>query len=102
MPKYVAAYEIGPLSYRIQQEGNRFTLWLGGCRIGRPRADKPPGEAWEYSATTLTAAAREMQIDASERINAKIERLDRDLRELQWTRARLEANGYQHFKGKIL
>lgn len=79
----VERYEIGPLSYRINKIKQRYTLWLGGCKIGRPRSDKPSNEAWEYSAGTLTEARAEMRTDAAERLAFRIVTTQQELRVLE-------------------
>jgi hypothetical protein len=49
MAEKIEEIEIGPLSYYIKKEGRDYTIWLNGCRIGRPRPDKPAGEIWEWN-----------------------------------------------------
>ena len=98
MANALAEYEIGPLSYQIKRDGKRYTLWLGGCRIGRPRPDKSQGEVWEYSAATLGSAEREMEKDAKERLSAKIAKLRRNLLEMEGQYEALRMDGYARFK----
>ena len=81
--KTVAEHQIGPLAYSVKKKGNRFTLWLNGCRIGRPRADKPESEIWEYSAAKLTAARAEMLVDARERLLVRIKDAEQTLKWLR-------------------
>jgi hypothetical protein len=97
MPNAIAEYEIGPLNYQIKRDAQKYTLWLGGCRIGRPRDDKP-GEIWEWSATTLGNAEREMEKDAKERLQEKIADLKARIEILESTREDLRAHGYEPFR----
>jgi hypothetical protein len=97
MSTAIAEYEIGPLNYQIKRDGKKYTLWLDGCRIGRPRADKP-GEVWEYSATTLGAAEREMETDAKERLRDRIVALRTTLAAMESTYDDLREKGYGAFK----
>lgn len=97
MADAIDEYEIGPLNYRIKRDGKKYTLWLGGCRIGRPRADKP-GEVFEYSAPAAGSAAREMETDAKERLSARIAKLRSDLLRMESQYEDLRANGYGKFR----
>ena len=46
------------LSYQIKKPARgQFTLWLGGCRIGKPREN---GDVWEFTGKTLAEAKAEM------------------------------------------
>lgn len=85
--KTVYEEEIGPLSYQIKRlSRNKFTLWLGGCRIGTPRDN---GDIWEFSATTLTGAKKEMRASARRELWRRITSLEDDLRNLRATYERL-------------
>lgn len=86
MRNYIETIEIGRLSYRIEKSGPRdYRLWQGGCCIGRPRADKPPTEVWEYHAKTLAEARKEIKIDAKERLEIAIRETETRLDALQPT-----------------
>ena len=89
MPNYVRSREIGPLSYRISRDGNRYRLWLGGCGIGRPRPDKPVDQIWEYHAATIAEAEKELEQDAKERIDKMIVTAEAGLTMLRAARASL-------------
>jgi hypothetical protein len=89
MPNYVRSREIGSLSYKIEKRGNKYRLWLNGCGIGRPRPDKPAGEIWEYNAATIREAEKELEKDAKERLDKKIQTAEAGLAMLREVRATL-------------
>lgn len=82
MPNYVEHMTIGPLNYAIEKRGKRYHLWLGGCGIGRPCADKP-GDISAYSAAKISDARNEIKADAKERLEAKIQSVSIELKLLQ-------------------
>ena len=68
--KTVYEHEIGPLSYRVKSpRRGEFTLWCGGCRIGKPQAN---GDVWEFTAKTLGEAKDEMRAHARRSLLARI------------------------------
>lgn len=90
MPNYVESKTIGPLSYRIEKNGGEYRLWLNGCRIGRPRPDKPAGEIWEFHATTIKKAREAMRTDAGERLRSRIAASETELQSLRDAIAEVE------------
>lgn len=66
----VHGQKIGPLSYQIKKPARgEFTLWLGGCRIGKPRAN---GDVWEFTAKTLVEAKEEMRLSARRELTKRL------------------------------
>lgn len=79
--KTVYEEEFGPLSYSIKSpKRGHFTLWLGGCRIGKPREN---GEVWEFTAKTLKEAKEEMRASAKRKLLDQIMDLQAELEELR-------------------
>lgn len=65
--------EIGSLSYQIKKPARgQFTLWLGGCRIGKPRSN---GDVWEFTAKTLKEAKEEMRASARRELQKRLRRV---------------------------
>jgi hypothetical protein len=68
--KTVYEETFGPFSYQIKSpKRGEFTLWLGGCRIGKPNEK---GEVWQFTAKTLREAKLEMRTSAMREIKARI------------------------------
>lgn len=80
--KYVEERDIGPLSYSIQKVGKHYRLWRNGCRIGRPRDDKPRDEIWEFSTPSIKTARAEMEKDAAEELLERITQLETETKRL--------------------
>lgn len=65
--------EFGSLSYQIKKPARgQFTLWLGGCRIGKPRSN---GDVWEFTAKTLKEAKEEMRASAKRELQKRLRRV---------------------------
>lgn len=81
---YMAAekHEIGPLSFVIKKAvgARRYTLWMGGCRIGRPT---PDGQIHEFIATTITEARCELSNAAKRQLNQRIREHESAAKELK-------------------
>jgi hypothetical protein len=68
--KTVHEESFGPFSYQIKSpKRGEFTLWLGGCRIGKPNDQ---GEVWQFTAKTLREAKLEMRASALREVKARI------------------------------
>jgi len=83
MPNYVESFTFGPLSYHIEKNRKEYRLWLNGCRIGRPRPDKPASEVWEYHANSIRDARSAMKQDAKERIESRIADAEAQIKEMR-------------------
>lgn len=72
---------IGSLSYQIKKPTQgQFTLWLGGCRIGKPRTN---GDVWEFTAKTLEEAKEEMRASAKRELQKRLRRVRAEARLLR-------------------
>lgn len=77
--EYIYEREIGPLHYYVKKEGQRFSLWLNGCCIGKPRKD---GNIWEFKPKILIAAKRELVASAKRELQRRINDRQREIDEL--------------------
>lgn len=90
MPNYIKTIQFGDLNYHVEKDGREYRLWLNGCRIGRPRPDKPAGEVREYRATQLSEACATVHTDAEERLTRKAKALRGEMQEIQMLLGRIE------------
>lgn len=80
--------KIGPLSYAIKKPAQQqFTLWLGGCRIGKPRAN---GDVWEFTAKSLNEAKAEMRASARRELQKRLATVQAEATSLRATLERLK------------
>lgn len=86
--KTVYEEEFGPLSYSIKSpKRGEFTLWLGGCRIGKPREN---GDVWEFTAKTLKEAKEEMRVSARRKLQERISEAHGELSKLRQALERIK------------
>lgn len=78
----VERHEIGPLSFVIKKlpAKRKYTLWLNGCRIGKPL---PNGEIHEFTASTVTEARCELSNAAKREIRDRIAVRESEIKKLK-------------------
>lgn len=87
--KTVYETSFGPFNYQIKSpKRSQFTLWLGGCRIGKLN-DKV--EVWEFTAKTLREAKQEMRESAKREISSRIRTQEMALASLRLRLRELES-----------